>query len=477
MSLVKRVFSDSIIYGLAGIISSLLSIFLVPLYTRIFVPADYGIIAIITTTLAFLNLFIIFGIDNSVCIWYWEKASLKYRYRIFNTFVGFVGLSGLTAAFLIAILSRLLSQLFFGTSDYTLLFLLLAFNVLFAGFQKVVNIWCRMRQKPVWAMVYSLILLFFNLSFNIVLIVYLRVGVKGVFISQAIASVIGFVMMLVIFKRWFKIRLFDVPLLKEMLRFSLPLVPAALMYWLMSTASSYFIKFYIKDNAEVGLYQVGSSIANIMSLATYAFFQAWGPISLQISTQENAKKIYSIVFELFCVVGFFCAASLLLLSENILIIFTNDKYLPAATVIGLLAINVIISGIPSFLAIANNLAKKNASYAVAVSIGTVTTILLFIFLIPHWGKEGAAVAMIVGNLSLTIYLAFAAQRIYPIPYNFPRIITVVAAEICFFLALRHQVDNIFYQIFVTLLLLAAIGGIYINKYKIKVSSYFVRPKL
>lgn len=464
--LIKRIFGDSVIYGLASIISSLLSIFLVPFYTRVFNPSDYGIISIVTTTFAFLNLLVIFGVDSSVCVWYWEQTSKRAHYKLFNTFFVFVCFTGMIAGILTFVLSRPLSNVLFNSSSYAVLFFLLAVNLMFSGFQKVVNIWCRMQQKPTTAMVYSLLLLAVNLSLNIVLILFMRVGIKGVFYSQAITSFIGFLLLVLLFKKWINVYMFEMRLLKKLLRFSLPLVPATLMYWMMTAASSYFIKFYVKDYAQLGLYQVGSNIANIISLITFSFFQAWGPISLEISNQANARKIYSIAFELYCVIGFFTSFALLLTAGNILDIFTNHKYAGAATIVGLLGINVIMAGIPNFIAVANNLAKKNSSYAIAVAIGCATTVVGFTLLIPILGKEGAAIAMIAGNIAISVFLARSAQRIYPIPYNYPRILIVVGVELCYFLFFRSFVTNLVWQIAISLLLIIIISTIYARKYQI-----------
>jgi len=241
------------------------------------------------------------------------------------------------------------------------------------------------------------------LGFNILFVLSWRIGVKGVFYSQLIASAAGVLLLILFFKKWINLRFFSKQRLKEMIRFSAPLVPATIMYWLMNTASVYFIKIYIKDNAEIGLYQVGASVANILSLCTWAFFQAWSPFALSVSKQENAKRIYSFVFELYCVAGFFFALSLMLTSRDILLIFTNSGYLGAATVIGLLAINVVLVGMPSILAIANSLAKKNMSYAIAIGLGSIVTVVLFMILIPVYGKEGAAIAMISGNFLIQFF--------------------------------------------------------------------------
>jgi O-antigen/teichoic acid export membrane protein len=463
---IKWLLNDSIIYGLSGVISTFISIFLIPLYTRVFEPADYGVISIMTTTSAFLTILLIFSLDNSAAVWFWDNSNSEDRKKTFNSWIGFLAMAGGVIAILLSVLSRPLSILFFETTDYAVLFILLAINLLFAGFQKVVNIWCRMLQQPVRAMLFSIALLLVTVGLNIYFILYLRIGVSGVFYSQLIASVAGALLMIIMFRQWIQLSSFSKQRVREMIRFSAPLVPATILYWLMNTASVYFLKAYVKDNAEIGLYQVGASVANILSLITWAFFQAWTPFALSVTKQENAGRIYSFIFELYCVAGFFIALSLMLTSADILLIFTHSGYLGAATVLGLLAINVVLVGMPNILAIANNLVKKNNSYAVAIAIGSVVTVLLFMVLIPRFGKEGAALSMIAGNLVIPVFLGYKAQKLYYIPYNFLRIALVVALLfIVFYIAGYYVKYSLFYHIVIIVLAFLLVSSYYYQQFK------------
>ena len=437
----KRLFGDTIIYGLSGVISSLISIFLIPLYTRVFQPADYGVIALLTTTSVLLNILLIFSLDNSASVLFWDKEDEKERKITFNSWFWFLIFVGLAASLIIIASSKLLSLLFFSSDRYTLLFVLLGGNLFFVGFQKVLNIWCRMLQRPVQAMLFSLAILLLTVVFNVLFILVWKVGVMGVFLSQLIASAVGFLIMVITFQRWISFKHFSGLRLREMIKLSASLVPATVLYWLMNTASVYFLKMHGKDNAEIGLYQVGASVANVLSLATWAFFQAWSPFALSVSKQTNAKDIYRFVFELYCVGGFFIAFSLMLMGRDILTFFTHPDYLGASTVLGLLAINVILLGTPSILAIANNLVKQNTPYAIAISLGSAITVILFLLLIPGYGKEGAAVSMIIGNLAVPLYLVFKTQKLYHVPYNFVRIILVVMIQLIFFIAAYRLTES------------------------------------
>ncbi|MBK6991974.1 MAG: hypothetical protein IPH34_09135 [Chitinophagaceae bacterium] len=81
-SQLKGLLSDSVIYGLSGIISSFISIFLIPLYTNVFEPSDYGIISILTTTSVVLNILLIFSLDNSAAVWFWDKPDILERKKL-----------------------------------------------------------------------------------------------------------------------------------------------------------------------------------------------------------------------------------------------------------------------------------------------------------------------------------------------------------------------------------------------------------
>lgn len=429
----QKLFGESLVYGLSAIVSSFISIFLIPLYTKVFDPADYGVISLLLTTFAVLNILISFSLDYSVAVWYWDKAEEQQRKKTFSSWIGFLVPVGLLMCLLLSSFCKPLSYLYFGKTDHYDLFILLGINLAFSGFQKAANIWFRMLQKPFHAMFYSIFIMLITVGCNILLVLHMKVGIKGVFYSQGIGSIVGFVLLFIFLHRWISIKYFDKSRLLELLRFAAPMVPATLMFWLMNTASVFFIKYYIKDNAQIGLFQIGSNVANVLGLATWAFFQAWPAFAMSLSKQENAEKIYSIVFEVYCILGAFAAFSLFLVSEDVLRIFTNEKYLGAKVVIGILAINVILQGLPNIFAIANMVTKNNRSYAVAIAIGAVISVLGFIVFIPWLGKEGAALAMVFGNLIVPIYMSAKMQRLYHVPYNFSRTIAFVIVLIVAFL--------------------------------------------
>ena len=72
-------FKQSIIYSLGGLVGPLIGIFMIPIYTRIFIPDDYGVINLIQITIAFLAVFLILGTDNASARYYVDHESDQDR--------------------------------------------------------------------------------------------------------------------------------------------------------------------------------------------------------------------------------------------------------------------------------------------------------------------------------------------------------------------------------------------------------------
>jgi O-antigen/teichoic acid export membrane protein len=442
----KQILGESAIYGLSGVITSFIGMFLMPIYTSVFEPRDYGIIALMGTTSTLISMFIIFGMDNAVSLWYWDKPDDKERRKTISCWYFFLTALSLLAGAFFIFFPGFFSNLILNSSSYSKLIFIFGFNLLFSGYQKIANIWFRIRRKPILAVSYSLFISLLTIGLNILFVLQLKMGLEGIYYSQLIASFAGFILTTIVLFKWISLLNVDWTMLKEMLRFSLPLIPAAIVFWLMSSASAYFINLYVADKAEVGLYQVGATIASVLGLGTWAFLQAWPPFALSIHKEINAPRVYSLVFEIYCVLGFFAAFCMFLFSKEILYIFTNANYSAANHIIGLLSINAILLGIPGILSIANNIKKKNSPYAVAVMIGSLFTITFFVLLIPRIGKEGAAVSMIIGNSIIAVYLGYKAQQLFFIPYHFKRIIGIVLIESMAFTLMWRFVDQVYLKI-------------------------------
>ena len=81
----RQLGQESLVYGLAGVVSKFIGFFLVPIYTRIFSPADYGVMGLITTTMAAVSIFVVLGLDSAAGRWYYDSDEIEDRKRTIAT--------------------------------------------------------------------------------------------------------------------------------------------------------------------------------------------------------------------------------------------------------------------------------------------------------------------------------------------------------------------------------------------------------
>jgi O-antigen/teichoic acid export membrane protein len=430
LSKIKSLVKDSLIYGIAGIISRMITVFLVPVYTRIFQPSDYGIIALINTTFFIVSLLSVCALDSSAARWYYDTDEELDRKRTFASWFWFqLGFSVLLAALMFSSI-QFFSRFVLRTSlkEVLWIWLLPCATLITNVLPNIIWNWYRLNRRPKATIVYTLSQSLLTIALTILFVVVLKWGVVGVYAALFLSSFLFSVIALFALAGWIHFRFFSKIRLKEMLRFSLPLVPAAIAFWLINSTDAYFIQ-YFKNPKEVGLFAVGASLASGVSLFTGAFQQAWGPFAFSIMNEPDAKKTYATVFLIFGVVSSAILLGMFLFSPEILILLTTSKYYDAAWVASILSINIILISFTYIASIGSSIAKNNKYYSIGILIASVLTVLLDILLIPKWGKEGSAIATVVAQLIVPIYLFYKADKLYPVPYRFGAVTLLLSCSV------------------------------------------------
>jgi O-antigen/teichoic acid export membrane protein len=371
---------------------------------------------------------VVFGLDSAASMWFWDKPERIDRSKTFSSWFGFnLVFAGFVSAALFAG-SQFWSILAFQTNAYAPIWQLFAGVFFFSSFNKIANVWFRSMRKPVHAVAYSLGISLAAIALTLWLVVGRHWGLAGVYVAQLLSAIGGFVAFGCLLRDPILLRHFEWRRLKEMVRFGAPLVPAALSFWVMNSAATYVLNAYC-PRSEVGLYQVGATIASGLGLFTTAFNQAWGPFALSIARRDAARTFYASIGEFFTIGGLVLAFFVSACAPLLLRIFATEKYESSRIVVGLLALNVVLLAVPQVITIPLAILKKNGPYARAVGCGAILTVPLLFILVPRFGKTGAALAVLVGNGFVPIYLFIVTQRLYPLPYAGRRLVITVAAAL------------------------------------------------
>lgn len=428
---IKLLAKDSLIYGVSGIISKLIVVLLVPVYTRIFTPEDYGVINLINTTFLLVGIFAVCAMDNAASRWFYETDDEYDRRTSFASWFWFqLGLSVLIAIVFILFTPLALKYLLNIESNpaNNLLWILPSLGLLFNILPNMIWNWYRFQRKAISTVVFTLSQSLTTIILTICLVVVYPMGILGVFAALICSGILFSAIAFFILRGWISLTYFSLNRLKEMLQFSLPLIPASVAGWLLTGAGSYFILAYA-GKAEVGLFAIGNSMASVVTLFTGSFQQAWGPFALSIMRDKDAKNVYAKVLLLFGACASVLVLMMFLFSSELLMLFTTTQYYGAAMVAALLALNIIITSFSYIAITGSTIVKTNKYYSVGVIAGALVTIFLHTFLIPIFGKEGAALSMITAQIFAVAFVFYHSQKLYPIPYNFFKLMQLLLPAI------------------------------------------------
>jgi O-antigen/teichoic acid export membrane protein len=451
---IKSLGKDSIIYGVSGILGKSLTIFLTPLYTRLFTPSDYGTINLVNTTFLLATLLSICALDNACARWYYDTENQGDRKKTVASWFWFqTGLS--------LILSLLLLLLSYGFAVYIIkipfdqlieLWSVACLNmVLGVGANVLIN-WYRFNRLPKAAVTFTLLQSLCTIATTYIFVVVLDWHIAGIFYAILLTTIIFNTYAIYTLRQWINPFYFNTLRLKEMLLFSLPMIPAALSYWLMNSTDAYFIEYFV-GKSEVGLFAVGATLASGMMLLTSSFQSAWGPFAFSIINEPDAKDTYANVFFIFGVLSSLAILFFFLFSPELLAVFTTSAYYDSAWVMSILALNLVVISFSYIAVIGTSIKKSTMEYATASIIAGGLTIILDIVLIPIWGKEGSAIATVLAQIIVPIYIFYKAQKIYYIPYKFFRVALILGLSLLVgtttrFIANELSYNTLFIKIFV-----------------------------
>jgi O-antigen/teichoic acid export membrane protein len=219
---------------------------------------------------------------------------------------------------------------------------------------------------------------------------------------------------------------FDRTLLRKMQKFGMPLVPSALALWMINFIDREFVSWY-KGNGEVGVYSAAVKIASVITFVLIAFRTAWPAFAYSIEDDREARRTYSFVLTYLLALASWGALTLGALAPWWTELLTDPKYQRAEKGIALLAFAGAIYAGYTVLAIGSGRARRTQLNWVVSGIGAAVNVALNFWLVPRYGMVGAAISTLAAYVVLFAGMTLYAQRVYPVAYQWRRVVTVVLA--------------------------------------------------
>jgi len=425
---IKELTKDTAIYGISTIVGRFLGFLLVPFYTNIFSTYEFGVYSNIYAYIAFLNVVYIYGMDAAF-LKYKSVAESTDEKKVFSTPYIFVTLTTLIFSVLIFLLKNPLN---FGMSippQYSHLLYYVILILIFDTLALVPFSNLRLQRKATKFAVIKILNILINMGLNIYLIIILDYGIEAIFISNTAASLFSFIALLPEIVRYF-IPKIDFALLKKMLKFAIPYLPASLAATIVQVIDRPILARIAGESA-LGIYQANYKLGIFMMLFVSMFQYAWQPFFLNNAKDENAKKLFSKVLTLYLI-----AASLILVILSLFISdFAQIELLGGRTIIGreflsgLYIVPVVLLAYIFFGMYINFQAgiyieEKTKYFPIVTGSGAAINVIVNIILIPQVGIMGAAIATLASYLVMSSGLFIVAQKFYKIEYEFLKIATI-----------------------------------------------------
>jgi O-antigen/teichoic acid export membrane protein len=198
-------------------------------------------------------------------------------------------------------------------------------------------------------------------------------------------------------------------------RFGAPFIFTAGAYWMFSSLDRWMLA-EMSDTVQVGLFSIALKFASVLTLVIGAFHQAWVPIAMRMSQEDpDYRRTFSRIFSGWFFILSLMALGLGLFAEEVMMVMTPESYWPAAQALAIAAAAVAVSGTTQVTSLGVTLEKRTGLIAVGAWIAAGVNVSLNLLLIPDYGAEGAALALLLSYAFLTLFYLFWSQRLHPIP--------------------------------------------------------------
>ena len=460
MSVLKKFFKDTIIYGLATVLPRLMNFVLVPLHTGNLKTTSFSDNTTFYIYAAFFNVLLTYGMETAFFRFFTKS---KEKDKIFST--TFISLVVTTFLFLIAMLlySHQLSSMFGISQKYfnLLIGVIVLDTLVVAPFA-----YLRATGRPIKfaaikisnILIYVLLNYFFlwwipkfNLSFSWYDTSDL---VQYIFIANLAASAVTLLLLLPYF---FKTKLhFSLTIFKQLINYGWPIMVAGLAYVINENFDKWVIPNLLDKDIN-GAYSGCYKIAMFMTIFIQAFRLGAEPFFFSHAKEKNAKQTYALIMKYFVITGSLMLVFIIAYLDIFkAMLVTDSNYWQAIQIVPIVLLANLCLGIYFNLAIWYKLTDKTR-YGMYLSIvGAIVTIGLNITLIPEFGFIAAAWTTLVAYGVMMILSYLLGQKHYPVPYNLKQILGYLFMAVALSIVALNTKANYYINTIIVLVFLGLI---------------------
>lgn len=414
-SQLKRLGADSLLYAFMNVGTKLIAFILFPLYAHYLDDtSQIGLLQLVDTNVSMLTFLVIFGTDSALAYYYFEYKDKETREKYVRSVMTF----RLTMVILLFVVFLIggdwLSSILLDSDGYSQLFYIALGTLCLDTIVTLVLTILRyeFHTKRVVATTVGKMLLIAIVS--ILFLMFVWTSLEGILLARLIS--VGIIVLVLIRPVRVYLRpLFDWNILKKILVYAAPLVPASLAFWIIANANNYFLTAYATIS-DVGIYGTAIKFATFITLLTSGIQLAWRPFSMSLKDKESSPKLFSTLYAAFLLIG---SLGVLLLATAMpwIIMVMPEKFRIAFQYVAPISIATFLSFYYMIVSTGIFYTKQTKHISIAFGIAAVVSLILNFIFVPIFSIWGTVISY-VGSYCLALFIVFRkSQKLYYVPFS------------------------------------------------------------
>ncbi len=421
----RRLATTGAAYTAASILSKLIAVALLPLYTRHLSPTDYGAAEVMFAAVVSASIVFRFGVIEALLRFYY-KDDEEPRRVVSSSFAALFWFSTVAALLAVPLAGPISEALLAGklpaeeAADLTRisiggLWVLTMFEYLLTLF--------RLDERARAFFVTTTLNVLVTIAVTVVLVVGEDQGARGLLVGSyatGAAFCLGLIAM-----QWRRLSLrFDRPLIRRLMRFGLPTMPAELSLYALNFVDRIIIVRSV-GLAEAGLYSLAVKFAQAVNVLVRGFQLAWPPLAYSIRDDDEARRAYALTVTWFVAGCAFVVTGMWLFSRWIVRALAAPEFFPSYEAVGLIATGVTLYALYMVMLVILGRTGRTEFNLPATIAALVANVALNLALVPPLGIVGAGLALVASYLVVVALMYVFTQRLFPVPYEWGRLARVV----------------------------------------------------
>jgi O-antigen/teichoic acid export membrane protein len=416
----RRLATTGAAYTAASIVSKVIAVALLPLYTRYLSPADYGAAEVLFAAVVAASIVVRFGLIEAILRFYYQEDEDPAQV-VAGSFAGLFWLSTLGALVLLPF-AEPLSEALLDRSAPDLVRIAIGGLWVLTMWEFLLTLF-RLEERARAFFATTILNVLVSIGLTVVLVVGFDEGARGLLLGSYAAGAVFVVGLIALRRRRLSLRI-DRALLRRLFRFGLPTMPAEVSLYLLNFVDRLIIVRTL-GLAEAGLYSLAVKFAQAVNVLVRGFQLAWPPLAYSIRDDDEARRTYATVVTLFVAGCAWVVAGMWLFSRWIVRALAAPEFFDSYEAIGLIATAVTLYALYLVLVVILGRTGRTEFNLPAAIGALVVNVALNLALVPSLGIVGAGLALVASYTVVLGLMYVFTQRLFPVPYEWGRLLRVV----------------------------------------------------